>query len=67
MPQALPKLSKLHDFITLCQLKGIARCRQDIGMAHLKARNTESLLQKKKMVVKPWIWLPLPPALPLYL
>jgi len=50
MPQALPELTKLHDFIMLCQLKGITRCRKDTGMGHLKDGNTESLLPKKKMV-----------------
>lgn len=67
MPQAVPKLTKLHDFIMLCQQKEIARCRKDTGMTYLKERNTVSLLQKEKMFVKAWIQLPLLPALPLCL
>lgn len=65
MPQALPKLIKLHNFITMCQLKGIARCRKGKGMMYLKKRNTESLLQKKEKDCPEMDPLPLPPALPL--
>lgn len=56
MPQALPKHTKLHNFIMLGQQEGIARCRKGKGMTYLKKRNAESLLQK--MSVQTWIYCP---------